>query len=42
MTPIAKVDPRYLSFSIDISVLAGGSWWEGSTATQGGLGTYTR
>jgi hypothetical protein len=39
MTPITKVDPRFLSFSIDISVLAGGFWWEGSTGTQRGLGT---
>ncbi|ETI58647.1 glycosyl hydrolase family 79 N-terminal domain-containing protein [Marinomonas profundimaris] len=39
MTPITKVDPRFLSFSIDISVLAGGYWWEGSKGTQRGLGT---
>ena len=39
MMPIAKLDPRFLSFSIDISVLAGGFWWEGSTGTQRGLGT---
>lgn len=38
-TPIASIAPRYLSFSIDISVLAGGFWWEGSTGTQRGLGT---
>mgnify|MGYP000020557213 CR=1 FL=1 len=38
-SPITKIDPRYLSFSIDISVLAGGFWWEGSTGTQQGLGT---
>ncbi|HEY7773586.1 MAG TPA: glycoside hydrolase [Marinagarivorans sp.] len=36
--PIARVDPRYLSFSIDISVLAGGQWWEGSNAVVRGLG----
>lgn len=32
-------DKRYLSFSIDISVLAGGFWWEGSSGTRRGLGT---
>ncbi|WP_236074815.1 glycosyl hydrolase family 79 N-terminal domain-containing protein [Teredinibacter purpureus] len=36
--PIARVDPRYLSFSIDISVIAGGFWWEGSMGTRRGLG----
>lgn len=36
---IAQVDDKYLSFSIDISVLAGGFWWEGSTSSQQGLGT---
>jgi len=39
MTPIHQVDPKFLSFSIDISVLAGGFWWEGSKGTQRGLGT---
>lgn len=34
-----EVDPAYLSFSIDISVLAGGYWWEGSSGTRRGLGT---
>ena len=38
-TPITTIDSRYLSFSIDISVLAGGFWWEGSKGTQQGLGT---
>ena len=38
-TPITSIEPRYLSFSIDISVLAGGFWWEGSQGTQRGLGT---
>ncbi|WP_083915313.1 glycoside hydrolase [Gilvimarinus chinensis] len=33
------VDARYLSFSIDISVLVGGFWWEGSEGTRRGLGT---
>ncbi len=37
--PIASVDRRYLSFSIDISVLAGGYWWEGSNTSRRGLGT---
>jgi heparanase len=37
-TPIHSVSPCYLSFSIDISVLAGGFWWEGSSSTQRGLG----
>lgn len=35
---IIEVDPRYLSLSIDISVLAGGSWWEGSHKVKKGLG----
>lgn len=35
---IIEVDPRYLSLSIDISVLAGGSWWEGSQKVKKGLG----
>ncbi len=38
-TPMHCISPRYLSFSIDISVLAGGFWWEGSKGTQQGLGT---
>ena len=37
--PVATVDERYLSYSIDISVLAGGFWWEGSSGMQRGLGT---
>ncbi|MDO3381781.1 glycoside hydrolase [Gilvimarinus algae] len=37
--PIAHICERYLSFSIDISVLAGGYWWEGSEGTRRGLGT---
>lgn len=37
--PVASVDRRYLSFSIDISVLAGGYWWEGSNSSRRGLGT---
>ncbi len=36
---IHEVDPCYLSFSIDISVLAGGFWWEGSQGVRKGLGT---
>lgn len=37
--PVQRVDPRYLSFSIDISVFAGGLWWEGSGRSRRGLGT---
>src|SRR5690606_5064983 len=36
---IGHVEDRYLSYSIDISVLAGGFWWEGSTRIHRGLGT---
>jgi heparanase 1 len=37
--PVAKTSGRYLSYSIDISVLAGGFWWEGSLGMRAGLGT---
>lgn len=37
--PIASIDQRYLSYSIDISVLAGGFWWEGAIGVKRGLGT---
>ncbi|CAA0093580.1 Uncharacterised protein [Zhongshania aliphaticivorans] len=37
--PVAEVDSRYLSFSVDISVLAGGFWWEGTNDSRRGLGT---
>lgn len=37
-TPIGYVSREYLSFSIDISVLVGGSWWEGAMKMQRGLG----
>ena len=37
--PIHRVDRRYLSWSIDISVFAGGLWWEGSSRARGGIGT---
>jgi len=37
--PVHRIDPCYLSFSIDISVLAGGFWWEGSMGVRRGLGT---
>jgi heparanase 1 len=37
--PISFVRPEYASYSIDISVLAGGFWWEGSDGTRRGLGT---
>src|SRR5687767_10302820 len=36
--PVAQVDERYLSFSLDISVVAGGFWWEGTMASRRGLG----
>lgn len=38
--PVARVDERYLSFSLDISVVAGGFWWEGAIASRGGLGMF--
>ena len=38
-TAVAKTNARYLSYSIDISVLAGGFWWEGSLGIRAGLGT---
>ncbi len=34
-----RVSPRFLSFSIDISVLAGGFWWENNKRARRGLGT---
>ncbi len=37
--PVAVTDRRYLSYSIDISVLAGGYWWEGALDVKRGLGT---
>ncbi len=37
--PVAQTDERYLSFSVDISVLAGGFWWEGALGSKRGLGT---
>lgn len=37
--PMSFVRPEYASYSIDISVLAGGFWWEGSNGTRRGLGT---
>ena len=36
--PLTSINTHYLSFSIDISVLAGGFWWEGSHKTHKGLG----
>lgn len=35
---VHHVSPCYLSFSIDISVVAGGFWWEGSQGVRRGLG----
>ncbi|WP_235890026.1 glycosyl hydrolase family 79 N-terminal domain-containing protein [Maribrevibacterium harenarium] len=37
--PCHQLDDRYLSFSIDISVLVGGHWWEGGSGSSRGLGT---
>lgn len=37
--PVHRTDERYLSWSIDISVFAGGFWWEGSLDSKRGLGT---
>lgn len=36
---VATVAAEYLSFSLDISVLVGGYWWEGSQGVKKGLGT---
>ncbi|BFM51428.1 glycoside hydrolase [Marinomonas sp. THO17] len=38
-TVMQEISPCYLSFSIDISVLAGGFWWDGGKGSQKGLGT---
>lgn len=37
--PVRRVDPCYLSWSIDISVFAGGFWWEGANRARRGMGT---
>ena len=37
--PVEKIPSRFISASIDTSLLVGGLWWEGSTGTQRGLGT---
>lgn len=39
LPPVAEVDRRYLSYSVDISVLVGGFWWEGAQDSRRGLGT---
>lgn len=39
LRPIHRVDRRYLSWSIDISVFAGGFWWEGTARARRGIGT---
>ncbi len=39
LVPVHHVDSRYLSWSIDISVFAGGFWWEGTTRARRGIGT---
>jgi Glycosyl hydrolase family 79, N-terminal domain. len=36
---VNQTAPEYLSFSIDISVVVGGFWWEGSKGVRRGLGT---
>ncbi|AWB68260.1 glycoside hydrolase [Saccharobesus litoralis] len=36
---VHQVAPEYLSFAIDISVVVGGYWWEGSQGVRKGLGT---
>jgi len=36
--PVGRVDECYLSFSLDISVVAGGFWWEGALGSHRGLG----
>lgn len=38
LSKFREVSERYLSLSIDISVLAGGNWWEGSNSVKKGLG----
>lgn len=35
---VAHIDVHFLSFSVDISVIAGGQWWEGSQRVVKGLG----
>ncbi|TXS95368.1 glycoside hydrolase [Parahaliea maris] len=37
--PLRRVDKRFLSWSIDISVFAGGLWWEGAGRARRGVGT---
>ncbi|TVR90332.1 MAG: glycoside hydrolase [Spirochaetaceae bacterium] len=37
--PVEKIPSRFISASIDTSLLVGGLWWEGSTGTRRGLGT---
>jgi len=37
--PVHHTDARYLSWSIDISVFAGGFWWEGTERASRGMGT---
>ncbi|WAJ70400.1 glycoside hydrolase [Catenovulum adriaticum] len=39
INPVAQIEPEYLSFSLDTSVLVGGYWWEGSQGVKKGLGT---
>jgi heparanase len=37
--PVEKIPSRFISASIDTSLLVGGFWWEGSKGTRRGLGT---
>ncbi|MCO4754503.1 MAG: hypothetical protein KC478_08465 [Bacteriovoracaceae bacterium] len=34
----SKVQPRFLSFALDMGQVLGGKWWEGSMAFEGGRG----
>lgn len=39
ISPAAEIPSRFISASIDTSLLVGGFWWEGSSKTRRGLGT---
>ncbi len=38
-TALARVDPRFLSFAVDSSQVAGGMWWSEDATVQGGTGS---
>jgi heparanase 1 len=38
-TALARVDPRYLSFAVDSSQVAGGMWWSEDTSVSGSTGS---